>query len=90
MEPIDTFRVMDTDGKVLDPALEPEVNRGENFLLLLAGGKKINSFRVLTVWDSRGKNREMERIQCVERATHPSGADVDDVTHTCSCLPSLS
>ena len=25
MEPIDTFRVMDTDGKVLDKALEPEV-----------------------------------------------------------------
>jgi hypothetical protein len=25
MEPIDTFRVMDTDGKVLDKSLEPEV-----------------------------------------------------------------
>ena len=25
MEPIDTFRVMDTDGKVLEKSLEPEV-----------------------------------------------------------------
>ncbi|KAG0368468.1 hypothetical protein BGZ54_001884 [Gamsiella multidivaricata] len=25
MDPIDTFRVMDTDGKVLDPSLEPDV-----------------------------------------------------------------
>lgn len=27
MEPIDTFRVMDTDGKVLDSSLEPKVNQ---------------------------------------------------------------
>jgi hypothetical protein len=26
MEPIDTFRVMDKDGKVLDPSLEPDVS----------------------------------------------------------------
>jgi len=41
MEPIDTFRIMDTDGKVLDPSLEPEVNRGEFFCCCWLGGKKL-------------------------------------------------
>lgn len=33
MEPIDTFRVMDTDGKVLDSSLEPKVKNQADILV---------------------------------------------------------
>lgn len=41
MEPIDTFRIMDTDGKVLDKSLEPEVNI---LCLLVDEGRRVGAW----------------------------------------------